>query len=624
MILSWVFAQHPTVDSLNARLIQLPDGRDKAQTLYQLADVLDDMGEPSSDSIALLALQHAKLVQDSLTVAQTYVLMGVRAYHSFHDSLAAMYQDSAIQISLSLADTVGLIKAYSNKALVMRRQAKCEKASELYIQGIDLARQINRQDLSRIIKVNYANMLYSCNQFEQTIEVGHELVHEAKKAGDSTFLYYGYDIIEQGWYQLENKDSAMKYMLICSAIAEDLENPFFLSATLNNLGLLFLYDFKLYKKADSFFTASYEMDIALGNEKAGANYHINKGVIFSMTDRHEEAIPYFEKGIELVDKYQEDIFLEAIYRDMAKSYMEVGQAKKAAHYMQKSLILKDSVLRADIQKRLQELNTKRQRTEMQATINKTKLANQQRENILRQWLILILSGSAILLLAFLYTMSVVRRKRVETEGRRVELEYAVLRAQMNPHFIFNSLNSIQGFFAENDFSKGNEFLGSFSQLIRRVMDQATYEKISLRDELDTLEIYLKLEELRLQDQMSYEFTFEEGIEDEEIMIPPLCIQPFVELAIWQGIVPSKRRGKVTIGGYEDYETGLFYCFIEDDGIGWTTENIHQDSLSDPLKGVEITRERLGQTGTLSIRQLKDEDGNIQGSRVELVIPLDED
>ncbi|MFK7937500.1 MAG: sensor histidine kinase [Saprospiraceae bacterium] len=181
----------------------------------------------------------------------------------------------------------------------------------------------------------------------------------------------------------------------------------------------------------------------------------------------------------------------------------------------------------------------------------------------------------------------------------------MLRAQMNPHFVFNSLNSIQGFFANNKFRVGNEFLGKFSRLIRRVLDQSVVHEITLREELETLELYLELEKVRMNDRLHYQFHFDPNLESEFIKVPPLVLQPFVENAIWHGIAPKNDDGRIDIYLKTNATEDRLNVIVEDDGIGLKLKTAPSDHQS---RGIQITRERLGKDSLVTINNRKDRTG----------------
>lgn len=178
----------------------------------------------------------------------------------------------------------------------------------------------------------------------------------------------------------------------------------------------------------------------------------------------------------------------------------------------------------------------------------------------------VLSG--LVFLAFYYRLKALRKREWEKNyynNRMLESEMRALKAQMNPHFIFNAVASIQNFIISNDLKAANKYLVKFSRLIRGVLDNSHSSLIPLRKELDTLRLYIDLENLRFSNKINYEIVVEEGVDQEYFMIPPLLIQPFVENAIWHGLLPKESGCNLSIR--LSIEDGKIVICIDDNGIG---------------------------------------------------------
>ena len=154
----------------------------------------------------------------------------------------------------------------------------------------------------------------------------------------------------------------------------------------------------------------------------------------------------------------------------------------------------------------------------------------------------------------------------EFEQRIAETEMAALRAQMNPHFIFNCLNSIQFFTAQNDSEKASDYLTKFSRLIRLVLENSRSEKVTLANELDTLRLYIEMEAMRFPQKLHYRIRVDDWVDVDSIQMPPLLLQPFVENAIWHGLMHKEEGGTVTVQIQQNPEN-LLHIEITDDGIG---------------------------------------------------------
>jgi len=222
-------------------------------------------------------------------------------------------------------------------------------------------------------------------------------------------------------------------------------------------------------------------------------------------------------------------------------------------------------------------------------------------------------------------------KQVQTafEKKIAETEMTALRAQMNPHFIFNCLNSIKLYTLENDSQTASDYLSMFSQLIRLVLENSRSEKVTLEKEMETLQLYINLEAMRFKDKVKYQIHIAPDIDQQYIKLPPLLIQPYVENAIWHGLMHKKEGGNIVI---DITQTTDYFLLVEikDDGIGREQAAAYKSKSATKQKsfGLKMTSERLeminqvyGIKADVQVEDLKDEMKNAKGTKVIIKIPV---
>jgi ligand-binding sensor domain-containing protein len=184
-------------------------------------------------------------------------------------------------------------------------------------------------------------------------------------------------------------------------------------------------------------------------------------------------------------------------------------------------------------------------------------------------------------------------KLLEIEKQKFDLEQKALRLQINPHFIFNSLNSIQSYILENDIENAVFYLGKFSQLMRVVLSNTTNKYVSLKDELAAIRYYIDLEQLRFSQKFEYKIYVDPELDEEYVEIPPMIIQPYVENAIIHGLINSPDKGNLSINVKKKSDKSLL-CIVKDDGIGREkAAEIAKDSgIKHNSRGMLITKARL--------------------------------
>ncbi len=244
--------------------------------------------------------------------------------------------------------------------------------------------------------------------------------------------------------------------------------------------------------------------------------------------------------------------------------------------------------------------------------------------------LIVLGILIVLFIIARYRANIIRKKaaaKSEEEQRMSELRLSALRAQMNPHFIFNAINSIQHYILNKDSDKAYGYLAKFSKLIRLVLDQSQSKTITLKQELEILGLYLELEKLRFEKPITVSVNVPGDIDQSGIRLPGMLIQPYVENAIWHGLLPLQDRdGVLTINITEEGEN--LTIAIEDNGVGRAASDGYQKDPERRSYGMLITSERLKLMGrtdfnvnSVAITDLRDESDKPTGTRVEITIGL---
>lgn len=368
------------------------------------------------------------------------------------------------------------------------------------------------------------------------------------------------------------------------------------------------------------------------------NYKIANAYVAQ--DKYKEAIPFLEKSIEEADAKEDLLVQKDATRKLSEVYKGIGDFGKAADNYEKYVEVVDELYIKKEQELSQaarfsrEIALKQNRItslENERVLNESryKLAfeNQeliQKNNRIQKWII----GSLILIALLLLLAAYYQYKNVRQQKYANNLlALKSLRTQMNPHFIFNALNSVNSFIATNDERTANKYLSDFSQLMRAVLENSEEDFIPLSKEIELLELYTKLEHFRFKDKFDYKISVDERIKMNEFVIPPMLLQPYVENAVWHGLRYKEEKGELTID-FEAVSEEKVRITIEDNGIGRSkskdlkTENQKKQKskgMGNIQKRISILNEMYRDKVDVSVENVYE---NEEGTRVVLMLKKD--
>lgn len=237
----------------------------------------------------------------------------------------------------------------------------------------------------------------------------------------------------------------------------------------------------------------------------------------------------------------------------------------------------------------------------------------------------VMAEAIIFGLGLAYKVSLINSEKLKMQQQALDHQLSAMRAQLNPHFIFNSLGSIQHLVLSGMQNEALSYLGKFSKLMRGTLEHSSQEKTLLSDEINLLKTYLELESLRFDNDFRYEFSVDKNLDPQAVELPQLVIQPHVENAILHGLLPKEKGGKclkISFKKADDFLT----CTIEDNGIGRSESRKLRNNKHRSL-GLKLTEQHLAvlsktnEKQAVSIEDLTDENGNPTGTRVIMRIRI---
>lgn len=603
--------------------------------------------------------------------------------HFYNDFVGAeRLEEGSLQWYSQTGNKTGLARLYCQLAFTWFCQGEytrslemSQKAYEVYERDHDLQGTLDALDQKDVIYLK-------SGQFDKAFDVSIEVQQLAIRMRDPVQIKASQFSLGQLCMAIEDYPQALQYYKagFASLTKEDS-----LEHSRNEYDVWAQMEFaEIYSHLGMFDSALNRynaFDTAHAPDKDLRIFLVSKGEYFMLTGQYEKALPNLLRGVKMHLERNDRNEIMRTWLDIARTYKMLGQGKQAEKYARLGLdmslhsnaleFIRDAcrILFSVYEERGQSdsayryyrsyIEEKEAVTDNQArgkfaaynyekkieTLNSEKLIGQQKlkireqqlrnESLLRNILIIFVLTGSVFAILLLRNARLRRRNeklthdniRKELQHRTSEMEMQALRAQMNPHFIFNCLNSINRFIMKNESLAASDYLTQFSRLMRMVLNNSKRALIPLEEEMEMLRLYMDMEKLRFKDAFDYRILCSDDLEPYWISVPPLLLQPFVENAIWHGLMHKKENGMVTVSF--TMEDDILLCEVVDNGIGRALAAKARSKSSQTHKslGIQITRERLAHINgnmdnekvSFRIEDLFDEQGQPAGTRVSLKI-----
>lgn len=418
----------------------------------------------------------------------------------------------------------------------------------------------------------------------------------------------------------QQTDSAVYYYKASIREAERSGDVLQIANIKSNLGLVLAQAGQLDEGLANTST-SLKMIDSLNLELLRVPVYVNAAEVYMYSNDLDKAESYAEASLNAV-KSLNNLYTETkALQTLAKIQEKKGDYQKALENFKAYSILNDSLINAD---RKVEISRK----EIQFEADKKEvlsLAETERQRAIKN--ISILGGSGIIL-ASLFAFILYRRKqKAEAEKKEAQfratvadVELKALRVQMNPHFIFNSLNSIGDYILKNDSQAASDYLGKFARLMRMTLENSDKKEITLMEDIKLLRTYLGIEQKRFDHSFDFEIEVADDLDMDEVLIPPMLLQPFVENSIIHGLSSMEKDGKINIS-FES-QNGELVCSVDDNGVGRKPTKTSMPLNGKSSKGIAITQNRIE-----VLNSIKNTNGSVKiidmaiGTKVIVTLPL---
>jgi len=579
------------------------------------------------------ALAFARNKGDDLLKMKALNTIGQGYQYSGSMDTALLFINQAYEYASKIGSSKAKAAILYNLGTINTDKGNYRKALENQFASLKLEEMMGNNRGVAISLLEIGSLYYHLNEPDMALNNYLKALDYAQKTGDELMITQVYHNLGIAYNLLGVKDSALVYMSRYIELSKDNGEHLQLAKAYNNIGNLH-FELKHYKKAEEYYLKSIEYSDKAKNLKSLPNTYKNLASLYTDIGKFQQAEKYINEAIEICNKIDAKQVLQQCLHQKAIINAATGKYKKAYEVMERHLELKDSIFSENLAQATAEMQTRFETEKKNQEITKQALLIARQEAALRsQWFLVgsILAAVIITILIFVVFFNRYknrqRERQSELKKRAIETEQRLLRSQMNPHFIFNALMSVQHFISKEDKKTAMMFLSKFSQFIRDILANSRHKTIPLSEELEMLRLYAELEQLRTE--TAFEFRIESSIntDKEQVYIPPMMVQPFLENAIKHGIRGVK-------GGFVnvvfDKKHDVICCSLVDNGVGINKtkskkrgkeKSLAMEIIADRL---DVLQEVYGQKLSLLIEDRNLKDNQQSGTQVNITLPFEVD
>nr|WP_298998423.1 tetratricopeptide repeat protein [uncultured Allomuricauda sp.] len=640
LVITNSFAQTQKLDSLKA-LLKTADDTTQVNALRWMGKYSRSIDKQKALDYGLQSLEKSKEID--FKSGQIMALYDLGLTHGMTGSYPESmdYLRQCLNLSIQQNNYEYMKMVYNGLGIVYRRIGDYPNSKDYYLKSIRL---VDSLYLPYDVSSAYSNLgvLYDLMGEQDKAIDSYEKALEVYKGTDKEYLKNKV-LNNLATIDYDNKDYA-------SALSKYLEAVEYSKEQGDNVGLASVYTNigSCYIKLKKWDFAQDKLEKALELAQQLSLKQLTPSIYYFMADlmlqqkRYKEALAYSKKNLESLDKAGFQLNKEG-HEIAYKINSESGDLTQAIYHLNNTMAYKDSLLNETKVKEIQNLQIQHdvylkdkeiKENELQLELLNAQMSlNQKRFVYLLVISFLLLMSAGLLYFKyedkkksnriFQEKNELISKQNQTIEKINAELEKRMLRAQMNPHFIFNSLNSIQHLILNSsDKEDSLKYLTKFSKLLRQVLESSVNLNLFLKEEIELLKIYLELESLRFDNAFSFKIIVDDNLDVEEYEIPLLLVQPYVENAIVHGLMPKEGSKQLTIT-FNDLEEYI-ECIVEDNGVGIHSSNAENQKSDGPSRGMSITAKRIDALKRVSNEQLvtvKNYNGKDKtGTKVTILIP----
>ena len=601
-----------------------------------LADYYSKVSMDTSKYYGKVAYDISEKLNNKVGIAISLNSIGMTYQSCGYLDSAIPFLDSSLAIFAAIGDTTGIVFVKNNMAVAMMRRGNYPEALRYYQDNLTIAEKRGEPENLVLAYNNMGIAYFDWKKYDDALENYNLALRVLKKLNEEERTGPVYNNIGEAYFDMGKKDTALYYFNKALVINQKYGKKRSILISITNIGGIYLAN-EDYKNALDSYTTALSISKSIPDEVNTALINIKIGKLYNALGNYKDAFDYLEKGLDMSQEQEQFNSVLEAYLGLIDYAKGIDDAQLVYDYGNLYINLKDSLFNDNSLEKISELETKFKTAEKEKEILVLKSDQKVKEVEIQLQKNLKYSLLGLMLVLLLTAMLLFNRyklkkdkERSEMEKARIKIEQRLLHSQMNPHFIFNSLNSINSFIGEKNTVEAQKYLSKFARLMRLILENSRKVMVALEDEVNALKLNLELEQLRFDGRFDFSIHISENIEPEDVYLPPMLIQPFIENAIKHGIKGKEGKGLITLSIY--IENNLLVCIVKDNGIGrekTMKNNIEKNSHNSlgtqvTLERLEILKQEKKPDVGLAIVDLKDDNGIGIGTEVILKIPFEED
>nr|WP_294861630.1 histidine kinase [uncultured Fluviicola sp.] len=542
------------------------------------------------------ALRFSKRVRSYALIAETNRLLAKLNMEQNKRDASLEFAETAIQYARRSADKPLTAKCVNMQSTIYSFFGQVELAVSKNFIALQLAKEANDYPQIAQYQREIGESQYQIFNFENANNFFAQSRETALKIQDTRLV--GLADIDIGLVKMTKKDY--------KGAIEDLKKAIRTLQANNDqdgLGLAHKYLGNAFNEQQKYNEALRYYNMALVYFESASNrseiaavYHL-VGTVFAEQGKYKNALNYLNRSIDIRSQYGYIGGIYPSYKEIADVYKKTGNMKLAYQYLDMYSDYSDSARIVEVSAKIAELSELYRSEQRERLIaiqaDSIELQRKQKENTeLRNifQMYIIIGFLVVLALAAFILYNRWKQRNIRQLQREAEMNQTLLRSQMNPHFVFNAMSVIQSYIYENDTKNSTKFLINFSKLMRLILENSSKEFIPLATEIDILNKYLETQKLRFGDRFEYEVSVNEQLLEQEVIIPPMITQPFIENAIEHGQLHTIEGGFIHVRFTKDEE--MLHVMIEDNGIGRKGSKNNKKSAEHKSMAMKITQDRI--------------------------------